>query len=75
MAIQTGFPITPVLICGSYKAWRKGSFKVHKEPVKVRILPSTDTTGWTLENVDKYAKELHDLFAKELPSDQKPANE
>jgi len=50
LACHGGIPIVPVAICGSRDINPKGSLKLHKGTIRVRIFPLLETAGTTSRN-------------------------
>ena len=71
LAVQTGFPIVPVMIEGAHKSWRKGAHRFSAKPIKVRALPPVDTTAWKQEECERRLAELVGIFQANLPEDQR----
>ncbi len=72
LAIATGLPIVPVVIHGAHKNWQKGTLRFRKMDVKIDVLEPVDTKGWTAENAEAHALEIHDLVAAALGPEQQP---
>ncbi len=72
LALQTRLPIVPVVVTGAHLAWTKGGLAVRRVPIGIRALPAIETNGWTADKVDAYAVQLHDVFAANLPPEQRP---
>ena len=72
LALQTGLPIVPVVVTGAHLAWTKNSFAVRRVPIGVHVFPAIDTSSWTVDKVDAYAEQLHQVFADALPPEQRP---
>lgn len=75
LAMQTGLPIVPLVVCGAHRAWEKNSLRLARVPIEVRVLPAIDTTAWTHETIDRDVRRVHDAFESVLPLDQQPAEE
>ncbi|MFO0597906.1 MAG: lysophospholipid acyltransferase family protein [Myxococcaceae bacterium] len=73
LAIATGFPVVPVILHGAHRNWEKGTFRFNPMTVDIEVLPAIDTSSWKEETAGAHANEVHDLFAKMLRDDQKPA--
>ncbi len=72
LALQTGLPVVPIVVQGAHKAWRSDSLAVLGAQVRVDVLPAVSTSHWTEETTDEAAKEIHAIFSRALPPDQKP---
>lgn len=72
LAIQTKLPIVPIVLTGTHRAWQKHSLRVRPAPLSVTYLPPIKTDDWTIDKVENYVEMLHALYAKHLPSSQKP---
>lgn len=73
LAIATGLPVVPVVIHGANKNWQKGTFRFRKMDMTIDVLEPIDTKGWTAENAEAHALEVHDLVAAALGAEQQPA--
>ncbi|MED6216190.1 1-acyl-sn-glycerol-3-phosphate acyltransferase [Stylosanthes scabra] len=72
LALQTRLPIVPMVLTGTHQAWRKGSLHVRPAPLAVKYLPPISTENWKVEKIEDYVKMVHDLYAAQLPENQKP---
>lgn len=72
LAIATGLPVVPVIFHGAHHTWRLGSWKLRAGELPVFVLPPIDTSGWREETAGEHAAEVHALFARSLPEDQRP---
>jgi len=74
LAMQSKVPIVPVVVTGAHKLWgRKGwGVKCDGDPIEIKFLPAIDTSGWTPESLAKHTEDLHALFIRHLPEDQRP---
>ena len=50
LAIETGLPIVPVAICGSFVVIKKGSINIHPKTIGVVIGHPVPTTGLSIED-------------------------
>jgi len=73
LARQTGLPVIPFIITGTYQNWQPETHTLRKSPITVDILPPIDTSEWKLREVDSINAEVHQCFEKHLPWDQLPA--
>ena len=72
LAIATGLPVVPVVFHGAHKNWVKGTLFVKPTTVEVDVLEPIRTDTWKVETAREHAKQVHELFARLLPDDQKP---
>jgi lysophosphatidate acyltransferase len=73
LAIATGFPVVPVIFHGAHKTWEKGKLtEFHSQDLHIEVLEAVDTSSWRAESADEHAKQVHDIFAKQLHDEQKP---
>ena len=73
LAIATGFPVVPVILHGAHRNWEKGTFRFVPMTLDIEVLPPIDTSKWKEETAGQHADEVHDLFARTVREDQKPA--
>jgi len=50
LAIETGLPIVPVAICGTFDVIKKGSFNIHPKTIGLVIGHPVPTTGLSIED-------------------------
>lgn len=74
VALQTGLPIVPMVVTGAHKAWRKNSLRVRPAPLTVEFLPPIKTDEWDPARVNEYVDNVHALYARQLPSSQRPTS-
>ena len=72
LALSTGLPVVPVVIGGAHRIWRKNSLSIHGGTVHVEVLPAVDTSAWSAERTDEAIEQIHSLFRRRLPEDQRP---
>ncbi len=72
MALETKFPIVPVVLRGSHRAWANHTFRLYRTTVEIEFLPPIETAHWTRENLDAHIAEVHDVYVRALPADQRP---
>lgn len=75
MALATKFPIVPVVLRGSHRAWENRTLRLYRTTVEIEFLPPIETANWTKENLDAHIAEVHDVYVRALPDDQKPLPE
>ncbi len=64
LAIQSGAPIVPVYVAGTFGILPKGSIRVRPSPVRVHIGPPIPTAGLTLEDRDALRNRAHAEVAR-----------
>jgi 1-acyl-sn-glycerol-3-phosphate acyltransferase len=74
LAIQTGLPVVPCVISGAHKAWRARALTIGQTEIICDVLPTFDTSHWTLDNIDGALEELQLLYNEHLPLDQRLLN-
>ncbi|RDX64724.1 hypothetical protein CR513_56688, partial [Mucuna pruriens] len=72
LALQLRLPIVPMVLTGTHLAWRKDSLHVRPAPLTIKYLPPISTQSWNADNIDEYAKMMHNMYAEHLPENQKP---
>jgi 1-acyl-sn-glycerol-3-phosphate acyltransferase len=73
MAIEAGIPIVPVACSGAHRIMKKNSLVIHPGRVTVRFGKPVEASGFTVEQRNALAQQVHDAVAVQLPDDQKPA--
>jgi 1-acyl-sn-glycerol-3-phosphate acyltransferase len=73
MAIEAGVPIVPVACSGAHRIMKKNSLVIHPGRVTVRFGKPVDVSGYTVEQRNTLAQQVHDAVAAQLADDQKPA--
>jgi len=73
LALQTGLPVVPIVIQGAHRVWRSDTLQVSGAAVRVEVLPAIPTSHWTAERTDDALEEIHSVFRRHLPEDQRPA--
>lgn len=68
LAQQTGYPIVPMSIVGSYEFNRKGSWMLYPSKIVVYIHDTIETAGMTKQDVDALAERVHRIVSR--PVDQ-----
>ena len=64
LAIQSGAPIVPVYVAGTFGILPKGSIRVRPCPVHVSVGPAIPTTGLTIEDRDTLRNRAHAEVAR-----------
>ncbi len=72
LALATKLPIVPVVVENAHHRWPKNRLEVTPGPLTVRVLPSIDTTNWTVESLDAHIAEVRQAFIEALPAEQHP---
>ncbi len=72
LALATKLPIVPVVVENAHHRWPKTRLEITPGPLTVRVLPSIDTTGWTLDGLDAHIAEVRQVFLDALPPEQRP---
>jgi len=62
-ALESGLPLVPFAIEGSYRALPPGKRIIHSGLITVRILPAIETSAYTLEQRDQLLQDVHDRIA------------
>jgi 1-acyl-sn-glycerol-3-phosphate acyltransferase len=75
MAIEAGIPIVPLACSGAHRVMRKKSLVIQPGKVNVQFGKPILAAGYTIEQRDALAKQVHDAIAGLLPEDQKPAGQ
>jgi len=65
-AIQTGMPVVPLVMDGSYAAMPPGKLIVRPQRLTVKVLPAIDTSSWTKDRAEEIAQEVRQIFADDL---------
>ena len=73
MAIEAGVPIVPVACSGAHRIMKKKSLVIRPGKVTVRFGKPVDVSGYTVDQRNALAQQVHDAVATQLPDDQKPA--
>ena len=66
IAIQSGIPIVPVVIHNSGDISPKGDPVFRSGMVHVDVLPSIDTSSWSVDTIDEHVAEVRNTFARVL---------
>jgi 1-acyl-sn-glycerol-3-phosphate acyltransferase len=66
LAIETGTPILPLVLDGTYPALQKGDWRFGVTEAEVRVLEPIETTGLTLDDVTGLSDRVHMVMADEL---------
>jgi 1-acyl-sn-glycerol-3-phosphate acyltransferase len=73
MAIEAGVPVVPVACIGAHRIMKKKSLVIRPGKVTVRFGKPVDVSGYTVDQRNALAQQVHDAVAGQLPDDQKPA--
>jgi len=73
MAIEAGVPVVPVACIGAHRIMKKKSLVIRPGKVTVRFGKPVDVSGYTVDQRNALAQQVHDAVAAQLPDDQKPA--
>lgn len=71
LAIDTGCPILPLALNGTYEALHKGDWRFGVTEAEVRVLDPIETTGLTKADVAALREKVRDLIAAEVAVLQK----
>lgn len=66
MAIQLKLPVVPMTADGAHQILPKYAWFPRPGPVRVRISPPIDTSGWTLDRIDEHVAEVRGVIARDL---------
>jgi 1-acyl-sn-glycerol-3-phosphate acyltransferase len=66
LAIETGTPILPLVLDGTYPALQKGDWRFGVTEAEVRVLEPIETTGMTLDDVAVLRDRVRTVMADEL---------
>jgi 1-acyl-sn-glycerol-3-phosphate acyltransferase len=72
LAIATGLPVVPVILCGVHHVWPAHGLLVSPGPVRIQVLDAIRTDQWKPETAQAHAQQVHDLMARALPENQQP---
>jgi lysophosphatidate acyltransferase len=72
LALATGLPVVPVMVTGAHRIWPRQGLSIRPGPLGIRVLPSIDTSGWSLETLDSHVEAVRQAFVDALPEDQRP---
>ena len=65
-------PIVPVACSGAHRIMKKKSLVIRPGKVIVRFGKPVDVSGYTVDQRNALAQQVHDAVAAQLPDDQKP---
>jgi len=68
LAIETGTPIIPLVLDGTYPALHKGDWRFGIADAEVRVLEPVETTGLTIADVSSLRDRVRTLITDELAS-------
>lgn len=71
MALATRLPVVPVVITGVENAWKRGSLRLQRCTLDVRVLDPIPTADWSAETLDHHIAEVQARFQQALPLNQK----
>ena len=66
LAIETGTPILPLVLDGTFPALQKGDWRFGVTDAEVRVLAPIETAGLTLDDVSVLRDRVHTVIADEL---------
>ncbi len=66
LAIETGTPILPLVLEGTFPALQKGDWRFGVTDAEVRVLEPIETVGLTLDDVPVLRDRVHTVIADEL---------
>jgi 1-acyl-sn-glycerol-3-phosphate acyltransferase len=69
LAVESGVPILPVTISGSYQVLRPSQFKIWPGVVKVVLHPPYETRGLEEESLKELAEKVRAIIASALPEE------
>jgi 1-acyl-sn-glycerol-3-phosphate acyltransferase len=72
MAIKAGAPIVPVSISGSRHLMRKGDWRIHSGPVRLRFHDPVPTAGCTLDDRARIIAQVREAILSGLEPDEWP---
>lgn len=67
-AIQTGLPVVPVVINGSYHLMPPKSPVLHSGEATIQILPPVDISGYSMDDRDALRDKIYSIMEAELPN-------
>jgi putative phosphoserine phosphatase/1-acylglycerol-3-phosphate O-acyltransferase len=66
LAMQANVPIVPIVIHNSNDVQPKGDLLYHPGTVQVEVLPPVDTSGWSVDSLDRHVSEVRAMYLKAL---------
>ncbi len=72
LALATRLPMVPIVLRGSHRAWPNRTLRLFRTTVEIEFLPPIDTSAWSRETLDRHIADIHDIYARALPDDQRP---
>ena len=63
LAVAAGVPVTPILLHGTLEIMRKGSWRIRRSDVHVRVLDDISTEGCTYDDRDMLATRAHQMMS------------
>jgi len=70
LSLETGIPIVPVVINGSFIAMPKKSNRIHPTTIRISILDPLDPAQYSLDSRDQYVQDVHQLFVEHYTTPQ-----
>ena len=74
LAIQTGFPIVPIVVHNGHHRWHSHHIKLSSGPLDIEVLPPIDTSKWTIDNISSHITEVHNIYNAALAPEQRLLN-
>jgi 1-acyl-sn-glycerol-3-phosphate acyltransferase len=65
LAVAAGVPVTPILVQGTIEVMRRGSLRVRRHDIHLRVLDDIATEGCTYEDRDTLADKAHAAMSAE----------
>lgn len=72
LAVNTGFPILPITVNGSYKVLPKGSLVIHPGHVTITVSDPIPTEGLTRDDIPELMKRTREAIESNLDLDYDP---
>mmetsp|Transcript_7402 Transcript_7402/g.14693 ORF Transcript_7402/g.14693 Transcript_7402/m.14693 type:complete len:307 (-) Transcript_7402:27-947(-) len=64
LAIQSGIPVVPMCVCGTYQVVVKGSKRIHPRPLRLMIGKPIETKDMTYDDRDTLSQQVYEQIAK-----------
>ena len=74
MAVDSGVPIVPVILRGTWPIMAKSSLRIHRGNVELEITNPIDTTGYSRETKDELMEKVRTAMEGLLKKNEHPAN-
>ena len=71
LALATKLPIVPIITHDGHKRWPARKVSVYPGPLVIDVLPPIDTSGWTLENLERQLQSVHSICNEALCAEQR----